>query len=344
MNYKYLLILPVLLFLSCQKEELSNLNDSFTLRRNGADMPAYVYGNALNKTFLVMLHGGPGGSGLSLRSGWHKKVEEQYGVVYWDQRGSGMSQGHLSGNNLNLDEMKKDLIALVEVLKHKYGEDIDLFLMGHSWGGTYGTALFTDDNGAVQGLFKGWIHASAGYAWCPLWTEEYHNFKTIAEAQIKEGNEVNYWEEGIELANDIDLASCNDFRLNTESYKAETILQKSGVINPNSSSTTFQSTILQNNISTTNTTLYSTNDFLFLDKEFASLDLSEELQEITLPTLVIHGKYDLAVPYSIGTSYFEAINSTEKELVTLEKSGHQIFHTDPDIVTTAVLDFIALYK
>jgi len=343
MNYKYLFILPLLLFLSCQKEDLNNLEDSFTVRRNGADMPAYVYGNATNKNFLVYLHGGPGGTGLGIRSGWQETIEDQYGVVYWDQRGSGMSQGHLSEDNLNVTEIIKDVTALVQVLKHKYGEDINLFLMGHSWGGTLGSAVLTADNGAAQDLFKGWIHASAGYDWCQIWIEEIDNFKSIAEAQIGQGNEVAYWESGIELANDIDTASCQDFRLNAEGYKAEGVLIKSGVINPHdTSSPFFQSEIFKNNQSITNRNLVKTN--AFFDKELPMLDLTGDLPMITLPTLVLHGKYDLAVPHTIGVSYYENIGSTEKEMVSFEKSGHQLHSTESDVFAAAVLAFIERYK
>ena len=343
MDYKYFFFLPLLLCLSCQKEDLNNLEDSFTVRRNGADMPAYVYGNATNKNFLVYLHGGPGGTGLGIRSGWQETIEDQYGVVYWDQRGSGMSQGHLSEDNLNVAEIIKDVTALVQVLKHKYGEDINLFLMGHSWGGTLGSAVLTADNGAAQDLFKGWIHASAGYDWCQIWIEEIDNFKSIAEAQIGQGNEVAYWESGIELANDIDAASCQDFRLNTEGYKAEGILQNSGVINPHdTSSPFFQSEIFKNNQSITNRNLVKTN--AFFDKELPTLDLTDDLPMITLPTLVLHGKYDLAVPHTIGVSYYENIGSTEKEMVSFEKSGHQLHSTESAVFAAAVLAFMERYK
>ncbi len=343
MKYRYFFLLPFLVFLSCQKEDLSNLEDSFTVRRNGADMPAYVYGNATNKNFLIYLHGGPGGNGLSFRSGWQETIEAKYGVVYWDQRGSGMSQGHLSEENLNVAEMRKDVSALVQVLKHKYGEDINLFLIGHSWGGTLGTALLTADNGATQDLFKGWINTSAGYDWCQTWATETTNFKSIAEAQIAQGNEVAYWESGIKLANDIDVASCQDFRLNTEGYKAESVLQKSGVINPfNESAPLFQTTIFKNNQSITSKNLIKTN--AFFDKELATLDLTADLPIITLPTLVLHGKYDLAVPHSIGVSYYENIGATEKKMVSFEKSGHQLHSTESDAFAAAVLAFMELYQ
>jgi len=58
-------------------------------------MPAYLYGNFDSKTFIVLLHGGPGGNGLEYRSGkYAEMLEEQFAMVYWDQRGQGNSRGN----------------------------------------------------------------------------------------------------------------------------------------------------------------------------------------------------------------------------------------------------------
>jgi len=80
------------------------------------------------------------------------------------------------------------------------------------------------------------------------------------------------------------------------------------------------------------------------DEAFDKLDLSADLPTITLPTLVLHGKYDMSVPYPVGVSYYDNISSTEKEIISFETSGHQLYQTEPDLFATAVLNFIALYK
>lgn len=153
-TWKYLWILLVILdFSSCQKQDLSDLVDVLHVRRNNADMPAYIYGNATEKIFLIILHGGPGGSGLEYRIGQYKEdLEEKYAVVYWDQRGQGMSQGNFDQSDITIAEIVEDVEALAITLRHKYGQDIQLFLMGHSWGGTLGSAVLTTEN--YQDIFR----------------------------------------------------------------------------------------------------------------------------------------------------------------------------------------------
>jgi len=71
-------------FFSCQKtSDLTKIKDSFTLTRNGADMPVYTFGNVQSKVFVITLHGGPGGEGLTFRNNdWNIKLEEKYAMVY----------------------------------------------------------------------------------------------------------------------------------------------------------------------------------------------------------------------------------------------------------------------
>jgi hypothetical protein len=62
-----LLAVTLTLFPSCKKESISGtLDETIYVRHKGADMPAYVHGNADDKVFLVAIHGA-GSFGLSYR-------------------------------------------------------------------------------------------------------------------------------------------------------------------------------------------------------------------------------------------------------------------------------------
>jgi pimeloyl-ACP methyl ester carboxylesterase len=88
------LLLFIGLVLSCNRSAFTS-GEVLYLRHKGADMPAYVYGNTSSNTFILLLHGGPGGSGLEYRSGiYAEMLEEEVGMIYWDQRGQGNAQGN----------------------------------------------------------------------------------------------------------------------------------------------------------------------------------------------------------------------------------------------------------
>jgi len=97
-------------------------------------MPAYVFGNVESDVFIVVLHGGPGGTGMDYRVGTYKNdLEDQYAMVYFDQRGQGMAKGHLTGDEMTAEVMSEDVFVLAKALKERYGQDISLFLIGPNW-------------------------------------------------------------------------------------------------------------------------------------------------------------------------------------------------------------------
>jgi proline iminopeptidase len=89
-----------------------------------------------NKPVIVFLHRGPGGdfrNQLLLKDRYDGyALTDDYFVVFWDQRGTGLSRRHdceLFGN----DQMDADLDALVD----HFSPGRPVFLVGHSWGGMY---------------------------------------------------------------------------------------------------------------------------------------------------------------------------------------------------------------
>ena len=95
MKYPIFFTMAIALLMGCQKEEISlstAANDVFYLENNKAAMPIRVHGNTASKTFMMMVHGGPGGDAIVYRSDFVKsQVEPEFAVVYWDQRNGGAS-------------------------------------------------------------------------------------------------------------------------------------------------------------------------------------------------------------------------------------------------------------
>ena len=62
---------------------------------------------------------------------------------------------------------------------------------------------------------------------------------------------------------------------------------------------------------------------------YADSDLSSRLNEITIPTLVIHGDSDNQVPYPLGKELSEQIPNSQ--LVTIPNAGHALMYWDKTI-------------
>jgi proline iminopeptidase len=104
---------------------------------NGSRFHAETFGNPQNPV-VVFLHGGPGGDYRSMltlgaRHNGYSLVDD-YFLVYWDQRGSGLSQRH-NRTTLTIDMYMADLDALID----RYSPDRPVYLVGVSWGGMFAT-------------------------------------------------------------------------------------------------------------------------------------------------------------------------------------------------------------
>jgi pimeloyl-ACP methyl ester carboxylesterase len=320
----------------CSKAE-NRLDEVIHIRHQGADMPAYVHGNAEAKVFVVVLHGA-GSFGLAFRDGAFTEVlEENYVVVYWDQRGQGMAQGRYKQPGDLVGLMATDVIALAEVLREKYGEEIQLFLLGHSWGGALGTtALLQHD---AQQLFSGWISV-AGVHDFPLASQARRGqMRSIAEEQIALGNYPAQWQELYDGVSELDSLSSDDY-YPTLAYAAQTmkLLYKTGVIGSAISSEKAYRAIVDNNPVTWMTSNFFNQPVnVALEADYS---LSGRLPEITLPSLLIYGKYDVSVPPSLGKDALERLGSGEKELVLFEHSIHHPHDTEPGLFASEVIHFI----
>ncbi|WP_350293985.1 alpha/beta hydrolase [uncultured Croceitalea sp.] len=338
------LLIAFLSLASCSNDDNpNNLDETIFVRHKNADMPAYIRGNGAEKVFLVTLHGGPGGGGLEFVGDAFNIIEDQYGVVYFDQRGSGMSQGSYTEEDVSLDLMAEDVLALVKVLKRKYGNDSQFFLLGHSWGGTLGTATLVKD----QSDFIGWIEVDGANNPAGLYDQYIETFTITANAQIALGNSVDFWESILEFVSKVDpISNLDDFsELNSRAFDLEEKLTDDGFINNPVSNADRKKLTFEYNASTAiwNGRQIAT---ILIDQQglFQVTDFTSQLPEITIPSLFISGQYDMIVPVVSAQKAFENIGSEVKELQIFDRSGHSPLDTEPERFAAEVLRFLEANK
>jgi len=334
------LAIIILCLNACSNDtDLNNLSETIYVRHKNADMPAYIKGNASEKVFLITLDGGPGGFGLGFVGTAFSKIEENYGVVYFDQRGSGMSQGSYANEDISLDLLVEDVLALVRVMKLKYGNDSRYFLLGHSWGGTLGTATLLKD----QSDFSGWIEVDGANNPSGLYDQYIETFTTTANTQIALGNSLEFWEWVLTSVAEVDPISNKDdfFKLNSMSFELEATLQKDNFLNNRDNGSESDGIIFQYNLLTAFWNLSQIQNILVDEKcLFQSLDFTNQLPEIIVPSLFISGEYDMVVPAVSAQRAFDNIGSDIKELRIFERSGHSPIASEPERFAEEVLQFI----
>src|SRR5579875_1202194 len=138
MKIVLIIALLVIWLTGCKKEAVqlsTRADDVFWVTNAGADMPVWVKGNTASKIFIFILHGGPGDGSYSYSGVETARLQQSYAVAFWDQRDAGASAGNANLGKLSLSQMVNDLENVLKVLKYRYGNDIEVFLYSHSFGG-----------------------------------------------------------------------------------------------------------------------------------------------------------------------------------------------------------------
>jgi len=341
-----IIFMSVLALFSCQKEVAltEQMEESFYVRTNNADIPAYVYGNGTSKVFVILLHGGPGGNGLEYRFGTYaEELEKRYAVVYTDQRHQGGAHGHLKDEEITVDAMVEDVHFLVQTLKQRYGNDISLFLLGHSWGGTLGSAYMVKAD--YQHELNGWIEVDGAHDIPMLNIELVKMILTIGNIEVAADRNTDEWVPILDYVNAIDTNNITfdqTGQLNAYGHEIEDLLTtvyKSTDTTFSSFDNYFRSP--SNPFSSAITGVQLPQAFL---EEVEATSLTNQLNLITIPTLIQWGEYDFVVPPALGYSAFDHISSTNKFLKIYSHSGHSPMVNEPDPFTADLIAFIELFK
>ncbi len=133
---------------------------------NGTQLHSETFGNP-NDPMIVVLHGGPGGDYRGLLN-CSRFSEDGFFVVFYDQRGSGLSKRHNRESYTSIQVFIDDLDAVIKYYRQRVDQKV--ILMGHSWGGMLATAYINQYPEAVSGVV---LMEPGGLTWHD--TEEYIN-------------------------------------------------------------------------------------------------------------------------------------------------------------------------
>jgi proline iminopeptidase len=130
---------------------------------NGTVLHAETFGNP-DSAMIVVLHGGPGADYRHLLN-CREFASQGYYVVFYDQRGSGLSKRH-SKSSYSIQTMLDDLSAVIAHYRKSPAQKV--FLLGHSWGAILATSFIDKYPTAISGTI---LAEPGGFTWPDI--EEY---------------------------------------------------------------------------------------------------------------------------------------------------------------------------
>lgn len=175
---KFLLPFLFIALLSCRKEDparpgalvpLTVDQDPAlpSLHINGTQLHVESHGNP-SDPLLVIIHGGPGSDYRSMLNA-KAFAREGFYVVFYDQRGSGLSKREHAGNFRGENAVGLFIDDLDALITHFRSSDTQkVFLMGHSWGAMLATGYINRHPGKISGAV---LAEPGGLTWAQ--TSEY---------------------------------------------------------------------------------------------------------------------------------------------------------------------------
>ncbi|MFN8284852.1 MAG: alpha/beta hydrolase [Chitinophagales bacterium] len=332
-----MIVCIVCLFFSCKKTTVTNLDNYYFVKIGDAALPVRICGNANSQTAIIFVHGGPGSSAQTERSySYWKALEANYKVVYYDQRGSGYTQGNVNEADMTLEQYSEDLDNIVDFTK-EIGKVNKVFLHGASFGGALATYYLLDTShqkkvaaAILEAPAYDMVHGSQlSIAW----------LMQKADSVIAENNQTSlyYWQ------------NCKNYYaahpvLTKDNYKQhQTYLNQVKGITFNTNNMTVQST---SKPQTELNVLYENQTFapqtLTYEGQsvFTHLDLTARLNEFKTPVLLVWGLRDgLSPRNNLALKFFLNIGSTDKKY---EPSKYLISANMPHLEEWQLFDIDAI--
>jgi pimeloyl-ACP methyl ester carboxylesterase len=343
-------LLPFMILLicitSCQKETITignNVSETFYLDNGGASMRILVEGNTSSGVFLVFVHGGPGAGGYIYDTDYiRKNIADHYAMVYWDERNAGGSQGSSDGKYLNLEQMTDDLKKVIQLLKVRYGTGCSIFILGHSFGGLLTSSFMVSGNN--QSMVKGWIFADASHNYPLNDSLTRQMLLTTGEQQIALNKNTSQWEEIVSYCNIHTGNFSYEESEQLETYAGDAENYFDEVIQFDIIEMARENAVRYKWPLTSMLMNYLYSSEAGFNRDLVKTEFSSSLSKITVPVLILYGKYDFICPQGLGDDFYNRISSTDKKVVISPVSGHSIMLQDEVLFCSEVNKFLDLHK
>lgn len=115
-----------------------SISEKVFVEINGVEQGMFIQSADPSHPVLLFLHGGPGMPEFFLNTTHPTGLEQDFTVVWWEQRGAGISySADIPRESMTLGQLMSDAIAVTNHLRQRFEVD-KIYLLGHSWGSFLG--------------------------------------------------------------------------------------------------------------------------------------------------------------------------------------------------------------
>lgn len=308
-----------------------SLSERMFVDINGTRQGMIIQSTDTSHPVLLFLHGGPGMPEFFLNSTHPTGLEQDFTVVWWEQRGAGLSYSpDIPAQSMTLAQLIADTIAVTEYLRERFGQD-KIYLLGHSWGSFLGIQVAA----AVPELYHAYI--GMGQVSYQLKSEvAAHSYMldqyrargdaamvrklAAAPASMTEGLSPAY----LRLRD----AAMHGLGVGTTRDMTSVI---TGVFIPVWRCRAYT---LREKVNIWRGIAFSRG---FLWNDFIGTDLAIQIHDLDLPVYFFTGLYDYTANHELAKAFFDQINAPVKGFYTFPNSAHSPVFEEPQLARDILL-------
>jgi pimeloyl-ACP methyl ester carboxylesterase len=287
-----------------------------------------IHGNDTTKPILLMIHGGPGMAQIGLSRHFFSKLENEFVVVNWDQRGAGKSYNkNIDANTMTTEQFVNDVIEISAYLIKTYNKQ-KIYVCGHSWGSAIGLKAVAKK----PDLFTAFIGIG--------------QVVNIAEGQKKSYDFVVSNATKAKDTKTIEDVKKLGLPPYTELKKLQALVKLIEKYNGSVHKGTING-LMKKGASTKE---YSIWDWAWrfnkgmkfslqhLLPQTLLIDLAAEIKEVQVPVYIIMGANDYQTPTELVKPFFENLQAPSKKYYEIQNCAHMLPFEKPDEMMKILLE------
>lgn len=291
---------------------VNSLSEKTFAEINGAKMGMIIKSKDISNPVLLFVHGGPGMPEYWLADKYPTGLEDYFTVVWWDQRGAGLSySSDTCDDTMTTEQFVDDTIVVTNYLRERFGQD-KIYLMAHSWGTYIGIQ-------AVQKapeLYNAYLGVGQDVNVC-------ESEKLAYEYML------NYYKNS---GDEKTLKQLESTQYDSDGYQKirDSVMHRAGIGTTHDMKSVltgifFASFGCREYTLTEKINLWrgkiNSGDSMLKD-EFYANDLSKIVTKLCVPVYFMSGVYDYTVNYTMAENYFEQLDAPEKGFYLFKNSAH----------------------
>lgn len=302
----------------------SPIREKVRLRVGGTQQGGFITGQNRRAPVLLFLHGGPGLPEYPLLHRYPTRIDEDFVVCWWDQRGAGLSYDRSIPRPVTEEQLITDAVEVTDYLRDRFGQE-HIYLMAHSGGSHVGiqvAARAPDRFHAYVGMAQitrqleseqlAWLYMRATF-------EERGNHRMVRKLDRFPIPQLGSVPDGYRGLRDTAMHSLG---IGTTRQMRSVI---TGVFLPTLVNREYT---IRERVDLWRGKWSATSRGLW--HEMVAVDVTARVPRLDLPVYLLHGVHDLTVSYRLAREYCTDLDAPSKGFYSFAQSAHSPFIEEPD--------------